>query len=1317
MALKTINFITWNVNGLKRQRDQKFQELQNVDVILFQETHIGEGDENIVEDFKDEWHIFYTKYTSSSKGSAILVRKTLDFKYISDEKDNSGAYVVLKCKLEGQPYTLVSVYNHQTDTKTLDKLSRYLQSMTTGLLVIGGDFNTVLNRFVDKKINNLTNNSSHSKQLLFVEKFMKSLQLVDVWRRKNPIKQDYTFYIKDSPVSRLDYFFVPEECMWRVGICEIRDSGKSENKDHRPVSLEINIPAMPIQKDPQIQTIFQWLNLKKDLLTDETGSSLGKESSHAVSVVDIVSAVQSLQVSDTPRPDGTPASSYKDKIQDLIPYIKMLYDRIHSGAFNCSETRFNETVKSPHDDSQHFFNVDYLIIATILARRLDDVIESLPKGRIQRESAAVMITPKTHHALISLSHIKDELEQQKRSKPTLSQDLLLIENLLSDANVLNVEKYKRLHQGCPLTPGLLMLALKSYASQLFGHLEKSGVFIFKQSVIVYFQPEDLDMVKATVESNTTEVYEIEILSKGNDELLKCLEIYAKDEDWDKESEENSSKADEMDDGSKVYQKSEYESKISEEDESMEVDVSRSAISGPLKEEMETFQGMKKNTPPLLPVPPQSSSSSDGTKRNRDHKSSVLSIQSPLTTDEIMEKARQIMKKFPKNSDQIDKGNVKKATIGIFGKSGEGKSSLLSAILGIEYLLPSGCFGACTAVVTQVEANLTDSNYTAEFELFSKEEWNKELEDLFRVLSGENEDRTDDLFEIAKEKITALYGDDADKKTLEELKNDDKLAEIERFINKERCFSTSSVSEFKNDVASYIQHSESSFGNWYWPLVKSVTIKIPDCRELLEHIVLVDIPGSGDCNRIRDDLWKSKLTECSSVWIVSDINRATTDSGPWGMVKHCTEELGPGGECKSINFICTKTDVIDPVAYMRVTRLPRDQDKDEKKLCILHRNGRAKMKVKEKLKKSKLQKIFSTDNQFKVLTVSSNAFFEPNLNLESSETEIPKLQDELRSLNKSIHKELVKDYVSEAKGTLLLIQRDQLETNKKMMEMKVMEFENNLKTSLKELRSYFDGIISDLDQCLTRGVGESVISCVASTRQLIEPNRDGSGFHRILGSFCKNYGCYRSKNWEKVFDLNKTLAGHLHECIEKDFNKIFPVTGKTGISAQEQIEKFSVIQNESANPTPLINNIQNFIQIEETQLKKLLIGEIVTKKKLIYSSIQTTIQREMASCYEEAAAMTGAGSMKKRQQLLINRVVEIKQDMFNKSKIEVLNNCNKLKLYVVDVLEKKMNQAIERSQSQTGKMPREDVSGDIEQLDRLLDQLSDSWESSNKKPRV
>ncbi len=141
MAMQTINFITWNVNGLKQNRDQKFQELQNADVVFLQETHIGVADEHILECLNNEWYVSYTKFTSRM-GTAILVKKRPHFEQISDEKDNCGTYVVLKCKLGGQLYTLVSVYNHEKDTKTLDKLSRYLQSMTTGLLVIGGDFNT-----------------------------------------------------------------------------------------------------------------------------------------------------------------------------------------------------------------------------------------------------------------------------------------------------------------------------------------------------------------------------------------------------------------------------------------------------------------------------------------------------------------------------------------------------------------------------------------------------------------------------------------------------------------------------------------------------------------------------------------------------------------------------------------------------------------------------------------------------------------------------------------------------------------------------------------------------------------------------------------------------------------------------------------------------------------------------------------------------------------------------------------------------------------------------------------------------------------------
>jgi len=48
---------------------------------------------------------------------------------------------------------------------------------------------------------------------------------------------------------------------------------------------------------------------------------------------------------------------------------------------------------------------------------------------------------------------------------------------------------------------------------------------------------------------------------------------------------------------------------------------------------------------------------------------------------------------------------------------------------------------------------------------------------------------------------------------------------------------------------------------------------------------------------------------------------------------------------------------------------------------------------------------------------------------------------------------------------------------------------------------------------------------------------------------------------------------------------------------------------------------------------------------------------------EAAAVTGIGSMKKRQELLITAVDEIKHDMFNKAKIEMLTSFNNLKVLI------------------------------------------------------
>ncbi|XP_073714841.1 nuclear GTPase SLIP-GC-like [Misgurnus anguillicaudatus] len=554
------------------------------------------------------------------------------------------------------------------------------------------------------------------------------------------------------------------------------------------------------------------------------------------------------------------------------------------------------------------------------------------------------------------------------------------------------------------------------------------------------------------------------------------------------------------------------------------------------------------------------------KRKCNPGESSYSTESLLTTDMaigiVIKKTNQIMKRVNASieatevTDQsmvtlksyiveaiskISIENRKKTTVGIFGKSGEGKSTLLSAILGKEDLLPTGSAGACTAVVSQVEANLSDSNYTAEIEFISKEECEKELQDLVSILSDDSEDRDDEMMESAVEKLTALYGEDAHKKTIEELKimNHDIYAKMDDILtNNTITISKCNASEFAEDVACYIQHSDSSPGGWYWPLVKSVKIKIPNFRELLEHIVLIDLPGSGDCNKIRDNLWRSKLRDCSSVWVVSAIKRATTDKGPWEMLKHCIEELGPGGECKSINFICTMTDEINSKAYCRSARLP---DTTPIADCILYRNDSTKKKMKEKFEHlnpgiKKLMEKFSMD----VFTVSSKAFFEQNPVVKKTDTEIPKLQDVLKNHNKSINQELAKDYVNEAKGVLSLIQSFLPSTDEALIKTIFHDdLKKNLNEALNELDCQFDFIQNNLDQCLSNGVLESVEQCLENARaELIERKTDNRGYHKILKALCKNNGHYWSRNWDETLDLNKCLARHMKENISEEFFIIF-----------------------------------------------------------------------------------------------------------------------------------------------------------------------------------
>ncbi|XP_071329760.1 nuclear GTPase SLIP-GC-like [Trachinotus anak] len=736
------------------------------------------------------------------------------------------------------------------------------------------------------------------------------------------------------------------------------------------------------------------------------------------------------------------------------------------------------------------------------------------------------------------------------------------------------------------------------------------------------------------------------------------------------------------------------------------------------------------------VEPSTSGTSDKGKRKLDLQDESSKCQSPATKRPcdktlgsysekiILSDVKNIMKHVQMKLQKEDNKKLivflkskicdlemdKRELVGVFGKTGAGKSSLINAVIGVKNLLPSGSVSACTTVIIKVEANMHNSKYEAHIEFITKEEWKDYLWSVDHILwdKDQGKEDDDDDYRDTVEKLSALYGEewkqhgnispDTSPDISPNLMDNKYFREIPEFLlSKKKILTGESAEELSAKLVKYtISDSKVGEGKdvkrWYWPLVKCVTVRVPN-NDLLQHVTLVDLPGNGDRNKSRDKMWKEIVGSCSTVWIVTDVNRAAAEKEPWEILQSASSLMGNGGECQNIHFICTKSDHIEDLD---------DHSAAEVRACIFKRNMEAKETVMGEFKKqNKIKKHFSYE-YFKVFTVSSKEFLK-NRRLMPYDTEIPELQKFLQDLN-DCHSETF-NYVSGAYGILSLIEGARCREVAGKKTDVCTALEENMRKELDKVRNAVEEAYKAFEKCLTEGVEKSKSSCEGNLKSILKPKgRKDRGFHRTLKCIVQNSGTYKPKKGRQI-NINEKLSSRLTDSIDEEFRKTFPNERKCG-PFNGAINAFTLDTEKLIQKYKEVELQLTFLQTEEEKLKTKLNNIIRERKKTIYSSLMWTIEENMQECYKKASTFSGPGTLDNMRSTIEKHVHDSKNAMFERAKNVLLDSLNNLKRDILEKLEKSLKESIELS-LKTDEHSIPDVSAELDMVKRYYDELKPS----------
>ncbi|XP_067834160.1 nuclear GTPase SLIP-GC-like [Heptranchias perlo] len=686
-------------------------------------------------------------------------------------------------------------------------------------------------------------------------------------------------------------------------------------------------------------------------------------------------------------------------------------------------------------------------------------------------------------------------------------------------------------------------------------------------------------------------------------------------------------------------------------------------------------------------------------------------------------------------------------IGAFGQTGAGKSSLVNAVLHERGLLPTSSSGACTSAVVKVQS-AGGRKFKAEIEFLTEEEWNEELKVLVKLCEKEENSDTDDdedgdtkEFEMAEKKLKTVYGDCGLGKSHEELLKMKIYREIPK--NNKKSLSEDTAQALTEKLEPYIRSTSSQSNNIFWPLVKSVTVYVPNSKILPEGVVLIDFPGSGDSNKARDQMWKEHLGNCKSVWIVSKISRAIDEKIADEIFGKTIKAATNGGRCQDIAFICTQTDDLQPGEYIREHGITAEEmnksieddssyrNKQVKRYCVLHRNDKVKTamiiqyenKWKRIRRKQSAELEFSKDDLY-VFTVSSAQYW--NSPSSDSETEIPRLRKHIINMYLKERKKVVTDYVSEVWGLLLLLTslNNSLNKQNNILTKRFKTMSESFEEQLGSLTDHMERFARNLQDQLKRGVDKDEKKCLVVIKRHTERpgTKSFQGYHKTMKAICNYDGVYNSPTFGPI-DVNRDLSQSLHSEINTFFESTFQFNKATRSSMKGHLDVFKTSLNtviDEALPTKCMGDNawvwqcrQKFMKTELNALLSDLERQIIKRKMYIYKAAALSVQRTMKPAYKEAAQKKGAKILTSIQNILKEHVEQQKAKIFKDAADSVLQEFSSMKVHLKDEMKINVNIFMKLGLSQwQGRDPLPDFKNEFKQVDQIWNEVKEISSKTN-----